>query len=74
MMMEAIFHCVAGLDVHAGTVAACVRRVDQHGNVPKEVRTFETTTRNLVAPMDWLVADGVTHVARGNLHDPGVYI
>lgn len=61
--MEAIFGCVAGLDVHAKTVAACVRRVGEAGKVHKEVRTYETMTRNLLALRDWLIGEGVTHVA-----------
>lgn len=61
--MEAVFRCVAGLDVHAKTVAVCVRRADEGGKVQKEVRTYETMTRNLLALRDWLIAEGVTHVA-----------
>jgi transposase len=62
-MMETIFPCVAGLDVHAKTVTVCVRRVNEQGKVQKEVRSYETMTRNLLALMEWLIAEGVTHVA-----------
>jgi transposase len=63
MSMETVFHCVAGFDVHARTVAVCLRKVTEHGKIHKEVRTFATMTRNLLALMDWLTAEGVTHVA-----------
>jgi transposase len=62
-VMEAIFRCCAGLDVHSKTVAACVRCVDDQGQIHAEVRTFGTMTRDLLALMDWLVAEGVSHVA-----------
>jgi transposase len=62
-MMEAIFCCVAGLDVHSATVAVCVRQVNELGKVSKVVRTFGTMTRDLLALGDWLAAEGVTHVA-----------
>ena len=54
-------HC-AGLDVHKDSVAADVRHWD-NGNVRQEVRTFGTTTRELLAMGDWFAAEGVTHVA-----------
>jgi transposase len=61
--MEAIFRCCAGLDVHSKTVAACVRRIDDLGKIHVEVRTFGTMTRDLLALCDWLIAEGVSHVA-----------
>lgn len=62
-VMEAIFRCCAGLDVHSKTVAACVRRIDDLGKIHVEVRTFGTMTRDLLALCDWLIAEGVSHVA-----------
>jgi transposase len=62
-MMDAIYRCCAGLDVHSKTVAVCVRRVDDQGKVQKEVRTFGTMTRDLLSLNDWLTAQGVTHLA-----------
>ena len=61
-MMEAMLECVAGFDVHSKTVAVCLRRVINR-KVFKEIRTFGTMTRNLLALSDWLAAEGVTHVA-----------
>jgi transposase len=54
-------HC-AGLDVHKETVVACVRHV-LDGTVKREVRTFKTMTRELMALSEWLSAEGCTHIA-----------
>jgi transposase len=62
-VMEAIYRCCAGFDVHSKTVAVCVRRMNDQGEIHAEVRTFETMTRNLLALCDWLLSEGVTHVA-----------
>jgi transposase len=62
-VMEAIFRCCAGLDVHSKTVAACVRRIDDQGQIHAEVRTYGTMTRDLLALLDWLASEGVSHVA-----------
>jgi transposase len=62
-------HC-AGLDVHKDTVVACVRHQEAGGRVRKEVRTFGTVTRDLLALSDWLAAEGVTHAA---MESTGVY-
>lgn len=61
-MIEAIFKCVAGFDVHSATVAVCLRRVI-NSKVFKEIRTFGTMTRDLLALSDWLRSEGATHVA-----------
>lgn len=68
--MQAIYPCVSGLDVHKKTVVACVRRIDDHGQVHKEVRTFGTMTRDILALADWLTCEGVSHVA---MESTGVY-
>ncbi len=52
-----------GLDVHKQTVAACVRVPGAKGRRTQEVRTFGTTTPDLLALQDWLAAHQVTHVA-----------
>jgi transposase len=68
--MDAIYPCVAGLDVHKQTVVACVRRWDGRGRVSKQVKTFGTMTRDLLELGDWLSRQGVTHVA---MESTGVY-
>ena len=61
-------HC-AGLDIHKDSVVACVRHMVE-GKVTSQVKTFKTTTQELMALSDWLSAEGVTHVA---MEATGVY-
>jgi transposase len=68
--MDTLYRCCAGLDVHKRTVVACVRRLGRGGRVRREVRTFGTMTRDLLALSEWLTAAGVTHVA---MESTGVY-
>ena len=68
--MDIIHACCAGLDVHKKTVVACARRVGPDGTVSREVRTFGTTTGELLALSDWLESRGVSHVA---MESTGVY-
>ena len=58
-----------GLDVHKDTVVACVRLVCD-GKVTTEVRTFGTTTAELLRLSAWLAESGCTHVA---MEATGVY-
>jgi transposase len=55
--MDLIHPTCAGLDVHQKTVVACARIVAE-GTVTQEVRTFGTTTRQLLTLADWLAARG----------------
>jgi transposase len=68
--MDVLVERCAGLDVHKDTVAACVRTPDLQGGRAQEVRTFRTTTVELLALRDWLVACGVTLVG---MESTGVY-
>jgi len=61
-------HC-AGLDIHKDSVVACVRHM-LDGKVTTEVKTFKTTTQELMALSDRLSAEGVTHIA---MEATGVY-
>jgi transposase len=67
--MEVLYPHCAGLDVHKDTVVACVRHM-ANGAVKREVRTFKTTTKELLALSDWLASEGCTHVA---MEATGVY-
>jgi len=67
--MEVLHPRCAGLDVHKETVVACVRIVSG-GEVSRAVRTFETTTAQLIELAEWLEANGCTHVA---MEATGVY-
>lgn len=68
--MEILYASCCGLDVHKDTITACLRRLVAPGQVTKELRTFGTTTADLLALLDWLVAAGSTHVA---MESTGVY-
>jgi hypothetical protein len=46
-------HC-AGLDVHKESVMACIRHM-VNGRVMTDVKTFKTTTQQLMALSDWLI-------------------
>jgi transposase len=61
-------HC-AGLDVHKDSVVACVRHAAE-GKVEREVRTFKTTTQELMALSAWLSSQGCTHIV---MEATGVY-
>ena len=67
--MKVIHERCAGLDVHKETVVACAR-VTTDGKVKQEVRTFGTTTTELLSLADWLREEEITHAA---LESTGVY-
>ena len=67
--MEVMYPCCAGLDVHAGSVVACVR-IATGSAVTYAHRTVATTSRGLLELADWLAAHGCTHVA---MEATGVY-
>src|SRR5438105_3763570 len=67
--MEVLHRHCAGLDVHKDTVVACVRHMVD-GTGKREVRTFKTTTKDLVALSEWLSAEDCTHVA---MEATGIY-
>jgi transposase len=67
--MEVLYPRCAGLDVHQQTVVACAR-IASGSTVQQEVRTFGTTTRDLLALADWLATHQCTHVA---MESTGVY-
>ena len=68
--MQTLVERGCGLDVHQATVVACLLIVLQSGKVHKQVRTFGTSTRDLVSLREWLLSEGCTHVA---MESTGVY-
>jgi transposase len=68
--MEVLYERCCGLDVHKKTVVACRILPGERGTPWKEVRTFGTMTRELLALSDWLKEGGVTVVA---MESTGVY-
>jgi len=67
--MEVLYPHCAGLDVHKETVVACVRHMVD-GKVTREVRTFKTMTRDLLALSEWMSQEGCTHVV---MEATGIY-
>jgi transposase len=63
VLMAVIHACCAGLDVHKKTIQACIRWLNERGEVAMTFREFGTTTRELLALADWLREHKVTHVA-----------
>ena len=63
--MNVVHERCCGLDVHKATVVACRLTPGR-----KEVRTFPTTTRGLLALADWLAEADITDVA---MESTGVY-
>ena len=61
--MHVIYPCCAGLDVHKKTVVACRMKAEGSKLNRREVKTFSTMTRQLLALSDWLSKWGCTHVA-----------
>lgn len=68
--MQVVYQRCAGLDVHKKTVVACLLLTAADGKVSKTVRTFATTTAELLALADWLVSQQVTHIA---MESTGIY-
>jgi len=67
--MEVLYPHCAGLDVHKDSVVACVRHMAD-SRVTTVVKTFKTTTQELMALSDWLSAEGATHIV---MEATGVY-
>src|SRR3954467_14635642 len=68
--MEAIIERAAGLDVHQGSVVACVILGSPGRRPSRETRTFGTMPRDLAALRAWLLELGVPHVG---MEGTGVY-
>lgn len=73
-MVDVVIDCCAGLDVHQGTIVACVLDgTTNRGSVSrpgKAIRSFGTTREDLQSLVAWLTAEGVTHAA---MEATGVY-
>jgi transposase len=68
--MDVLYRVCCGLDVHKKTVVACLRFPGANGKRAEDVRTFGTTTRELLQLAEWLTGPGCTHVA---MESTGVY-
>jgi Transposase len=56
--------------LHQATVVACLLIVRKDGRAQKQMRTFATTTRELVSLREWLLSEDCTHLA---MESTGVY-
>src|SRR5213593_1359812 len=68
--MEQVYERCCGLDVHKDTVVACLRVPGEGVRRHQEVRTFGTTTAELLALADWLTEHRCTHAA---MESTGIY-
>src|SRR5579883_2306378 len=68
--MHVIYERCCGLDNHKKLVVACLIILAANGHRHKEIRTFRTTTQDLLLLKDWLATAGCTHVA---MESTGVY-
>ncbi len=75
--MQVVCERCCGLDVHKKMVVACLLLLESNGQRHKEIRTFRTTTGELLQLADWLVASHCTHVAveaaHGAAHKKNTY-
>lgn len=64
--MEVLYERCAGLDVHKKTVVTCLMVEDKLANgktqLRKEVRTFSSMVKDLLALSDWLKREECTHL------------
>ncbi len=61
--MQVVHERCCGLDVHKKTVVACLLTPGKGGRPARAVRTFGTTTKDLLALSDWLSQERCSHVA-----------
>jgi len=61
--MQILYERCCGLDVHKQRVTACLFTPGPGRTRHKEIRSFGTTTPDLLQLLDWLIAVGCTHVA-----------
>jgi transposase len=68
--MKRIYQRCCGIDVHKATLTACVRVHGPGSKLVQEIRSFGTTSDELLSLHDWLSAQRVSHVA---MEATGVY-
>ena len=67
---EAVVKCCCGLDVHQKTVTACLLTGELNQQPNESLRTFSTTTGELLDLRDWLEEHSCTRVA---IESTGIY-
>lgn len=68
--MDAIRKCCAGLDVHQESITACILNGPLDRKPKPLIKSFGTTTRELLQLQDWLAENQCTEVA---MESTGVY-
>jgi transposase len=68
--VETLIRRCAGLDVHKASVGACVRVIDENGELLSFTQSFGTTTSDLLKLNDWLMSYEVKIVG---MESTGVY-
>jgi transposase len=68
--VETLIRRCAELDVHKASVVACVRVIDENGELLSFTQSFGTTTSDLLKLNDWLMSYAVTVVG---MESTGVY-
>jgi transposase len=68
--MQIVHRCCCGLDVHKKLIVACLISLNEAGEFQKEIRSFATMTKDILALADWLTSAGCTHIA---MESTGVY-
>jgi transposase len=68
--MQLLFRVCAGIDVHKRSIYVCLVKQQADGTLTREVRTFETTTPELLRMLDWLTQAQCQSVA---MESTGVY-
>jgi len=68
--MKRIYQRCCGIDVHKATLTACVRVHGPGGKLSQEIRSFGTTSDELLSLHDWLTTHRVSHIA---MEATGVY-
>jgi transposase len=68
--VETLIRRCAGLDVHKASVVACVRVIDENGELLSFTQSFGTTAGDLLKLNDWLTSYAVTLVG---MESTGVY-
>ena len=61
--MQIVYARCAGLDVHKKTVVVCARLLGPDATLTTHIRTFGTTTAEVLNLAAWLLALEVTHIA-----------
>ena len=69
-MIDVLNARCAGFDVHKKTIKVCLLLKQADGKECREIRTYGTTTHELLSLSDWLKEQGCTHIA---MEATGVY-